>query len=105
MLKEVVGNKIDTLLISEIKLDYTFSLNQFILEGFTPPYRLNRTTYGGGLMLFVREDTPSKLLPSIKSLGNIQNISVEINLRSKSLFKLIPGFYNPTVGHIQNHTV
>ena len=34
MLKEVVVNKIDILVISETKLDNTFSLNQFILEGF-----------------------------------------------------------------------
>ena len=38
-------------------------------------------THGGGLMLFVREDIPSKLLPNIDSLGNIENIFVEINLR------------------------
>ena len=78
MLKEVVGNKIDILLISETKLDDTFPLNQFILEGFTPPYSLDRTTHGGGLMLFVREDIPSKLLPNIDPSGNIENIFVEI---------------------------
>ena len=65
MLKELVGNKIDILLISETKLDGTFPLNQFILERFTPPYRLHRTMHGGGLMLFVREDIPSKLLPNV----------------------------------------
>ena len=53
MLKEVVGNKINILLISETKLDDTFSLNQFILEGFTRPHRLDRTTHGRGLMFFV----------------------------------------------------
>ena len=78
MLKEVVGNKIDILLISETKLDGTFPLNQFILEIFTPPYRLDRTMHGGGLMLFVREDIPSKLLPNIDPSGNIENIFVEI---------------------------
>ena len=31
MLKEVIGNKIDILLISETKLDDTFPLSQFIL--------------------------------------------------------------------------
>ena len=36
MIKEVVRNKIDILLISETKLDDTFPLNQFILEEFTP---------------------------------------------------------------------
>ena len=101
MLKEVVGNKIDILLISETKLDNTFPLNQFILEGFTPPYSLDRTTHGGGLMLFVREDIPSKLLPNIDPSGNIENILVNINLRSKEW--LISGSYNPNVGLIQNH--
>ena len=80
MLKEVIGNKIDILLISETKLD-TFPLSQFILEGFTPPYRLDRTEHGGGLLLFIREDIPSKLLINVNPSGNIQNIFVEINLR------------------------
>ena len=75
MLQEVVRNKIDILLISETNLDHTIPLNQFILEGVTPPYRLDRTT------LFVREDIPSKLLPNIDPSGNIENIFVKINLR------------------------
>ena len=31
-------------------------------EGFGIPYRVNRIANGGGIMLFVREDTPLKLL-------------------------------------------
>ena len=54
-------------------------------------------------MLFVREDIPSKLLPNINPSCNIENIFVEINLRSKKW--LISGSYNPNVSHIQNHTV
>ena len=53
MLKKVAGSEINIWLISEAKLDDTFLLNQFILEEFTPPYRLDRTTHGGGSMLFV----------------------------------------------------
>ena len=93
MLKEVVGNTTDILL----------NQNQFILEGFIPPYRLDRTMHGGGLMLFVREDIPSKLLTNIDPSSNIENIFVEINLRSKKWF--ISGSYNPNVGLIQNHAV
>ena len=103
MLKEVTGNKIDILLIPETKLDDIFPLSQFILEGFTPPYRLDGIEHGGGLMLFIREDIPSKLLPNVNPSGNIENIFVEINLRSK--IWLISGSYNPNVGLIQNHTV
>ena len=103
MLKEVAGNKIDILLISETKLDNTFPLNQFIFEGFIPPYRVNRTTHAGGLMHFVREDIPSKLLPNINPSGNKENIFVEINLRSKKWHT--SGSYNPNVSLIQNHTI
>ena len=102
ILKEVVG-KIDILLISETKLDDTFPLNQFILKRFTPPYRLGRMIHGGRLMLFVKEDIPSKMLPNINPSGNIENIFVEINLKSKKW--LISGSYNPNVGLIQNQTV
>ena len=72
MLSEVIWNSIDVLLISETKLD-----------GFTPPYRLNRTLYGGSIMRFIREDLPSKLLNVDTSNSGIENLLVEINLRSK----------------------
>ena len=88
--------------ISETKLDDTFPLNQFILERFTPLYRPDRTKHDDGLMLFVRKDIPSKLLPNIDPSGNIHNIFVEINLRSRKW--LISGSYNPNVGLIQNDT-
>ena len=52
-------------------------------------------------MLFARENIPSKLLPNIDPSGNIENILVNINLRSKEW--LISGSYNPNVGLIQNH--
>ena len=68
MLKKVIGNKINSLLISETNLDDAFPLSQFMLEGFTPPYRLDRTEHGGGLILSAREDIPSKLLPNINPI-------------------------------------
>ena len=62
MLQEVIGNSIDVLLISETKVDVSFPSSQFILDGFIPPYRLDRMQHGGGIMLFIREDISSKLL-------------------------------------------
>ena len=49
----------------------------FQTEGFicfSPPYRLDRTDYGGGQMFFVRENTPSKLLPNVNSTSNREYI-------------------------------
>ena len=80
----------------------TFPSSQFILDGFTPPYRLDRTEHGGGIMLFIREGIPSKLLNADTSFG-IENLLVEINLRSKKC--LISGSYNPRLNSIQNHLV
>ena len=103
MPKEVIiGNEIDILLISETKLYDTFCPSQFILEGFTPPCRLDRKEHGGGLMLFVREDIPSKLLSNVNPSSNTENIIVEINLTLKKW--LISGSYNPIVSLLQYHT-
>ena len=79
MLQEVIGNNIDVLLISETKLDASFPSSQFILDGLTTPYRLDRTQYEGGIVLFMREGIPSKLLNADTSIG-IENLLVEINL-------------------------
>ena len=56
MLKEVIGNKIDILLISETNLDDTYLWASLV--GFTPPCRLDRTDHSRDLMIFLREDIP-----------------------------------------------
>ena len=48
-------------MISEIKLDASFPLGQFLIEGFTS-YRLDRNDKEGGIIIFVKEDIPSKLI-------------------------------------------
>ena len=92
MLEEVMGNKIGILLIlEETNVDDTFPLSRFILEGLTPPYRPDIMEHGGGLMLFVRVEIPSKLLPNVNLYGKIENIFVKINLRlaKKDYFRLL----------------
>ena len=72
---------IDILIINETKLGDSFPEAQFFIEGFSKPYRLDRTENGGGIMIYVREDIPSRSLEiSSISLG-IENIFIEINLR------------------------
>ena len=46
----------------ETKLGSNFPEGQFLILGYSAPYKIDRTCHGGGLMLFVREDIPSKLL-------------------------------------------
>ena len=42
------GN-IDVLIITESKLDQSFTSQQFAIDGFSSPYRCDRNTKGGGV--------------------------------------------------------
>ena len=71
------GN-IDILIISETKLDESFPRGQFLLGGYSVPFRFDRNGNGGGILLYIRGDIPSKLLSMNKS---IEGFFIEINLR------------------------
>ena len=99
-LQFTINRNLDIILLSEIKLDDSFPLAQFILKNFGIPYRLDRNSNGGGLLLYVREDIPSKFL-KVKSDCNIESICVEVNLRKRKRF--INGSYNPNKSFLSNH--
>ena len=61
-LREIIGKNLDILTIQETKLDSSFPTQQFSLDGFSTPYRLDRNREGGGVLIYVREDIPSKQL-------------------------------------------
>ena len=68
------GN-VDALMISEAKIDDNFPVGQFLIEGFYTPYRLDRNSNGGGILLYVREDITVAINP-------IESFYVELNLRN-----------------------
>ena len=49
-------------------------------EGLTTLYRYERSDKGGGFLLYIREDIPSRLL-QCKSQCSIASLFVEINLK------------------------
>ena len=59
--KEVCAN-FDILLISETKLDGSFPSVQFLLDGFSKPYILDRCSNGGVILLYIRDDIHSRPL-------------------------------------------
>ena len=69
-------------MVSEIKLDKSFPIGQFIIVGFGVPYRVDHNTNGGGIMLIVRQGIPPKLL-SVEN-SPTEAFFVEINLRKKN---------------------
>ena len=52
---------IDVLMTSETKIDNSYPIGIFVINDFSTPYRLNRVSNHGGVMLYVREDIPSNL--------------------------------------------
>ena len=53
-LSDIIRGKVNIMLISETKIDDSFPQGQFVIDGFSTPYRLDRNCQGGGLMLFIR---------------------------------------------------
>ena len=80
-LVDQIKGKVDLLMVAETKLDKSFPQGQFKISGFSRPFRLDRNSNGGGIMLFVREDIPAKLI--FTEVSPIEGFYVEINLRKQ----------------------
>ena len=81
LLSEQVRGNTDILMVSETKIDDSFRIRNFLIHGFSPPYRLHRNSKGGGIMLYIRDDIPSNLLATDKE--PIESLYVELNLRNE----------------------
>ena len=62
MLASQVEGNADVVMISETKLDDTFPVDQFVLEVFSKLFRIGHNKNGGGILLFVRDDIPARLI-------------------------------------------
>ena len=92
-LLSLVKDKIDILMISETKLDDSFPLNQFEIEGYSQQYRLDRDCNGGGIIIYVRDHLPCKQIKSHNLPENVEGLFLEINI-GKTKWLLVGG-YNP----------
>ena len=62
MLSELIKGFVDVFMISETKLDDSFSEGQFLIDSYHTPFRYDRNGNGGGILLYVREDIPAKVI-------------------------------------------
>ena len=95
---QVQGN-IDILIILETKFDESFPPVQFFLDGYSEPSWYDKDGNGGGILVFIREDIPSKHSPMN---NNMEGFFAEINLRNKKKW-LLSCSYNPKKALISNH--
>ena len=67
-----INNNLHILMISETKIDDTFPDSQFLIKGFSVPDRLDRTAKRGGILLYIREDIPSKCIKKSHSTSHLK---------------------------------
>ena len=98
----VLGN-IDILIIFETKIEMPFLTSQFVIQGFAASFRLEKINTGKGILVFVRNDIPSKLLNISYVSSNTGCLVIEVNLRKTKCTVICS--YNPHKNNISNHLI
>ena len=80
-------------------MDTTFPDRQFKIPGNIFLFRRDQNEYGGGVMAFIREDIPSKMLSS--ELSPIKSIHIQLNFRKKKC--LLCCTYNTNRNNTSNY--
>ena len=92
--QQTVLSKTDILLISETRSDNSFFDSQFFAEGFKM-YHKDRTKSGGGLLLYVNENIPGKIINSYKLKENSEIILFEFCVSNKK-WLLLGNYRSPS---------
>ena len=56
MLPSILSRSTDIIMISEITLEESFPINQFLIQVFTNPVRFDRACHAGGFLFYIKED-------------------------------------------------
>ena len=78
---KLTENNIDILIFTETKIDSSFSSSQFMIKGFSVLFRFDRNRSGGGVIVYVWDNIPSKQVSKRKLPDNIEGVFIEVNLR------------------------
>ena len=85
-LKVIIVKYIDILVLTETKTDSSFPNAKFRIDGLSAAFRLDRTGFGSGVLIYVGEDIPCKQLTKHILPNDIEGILVKINLRKAKWF-------------------
>ena len=69
------------LVITETRLDDSLLTSKFLVIEFSVSCRLGRNRNGDGIMIFIRDDIPSRLLTKHVFPDDIEGLFLELNLR------------------------
>ena len=72
-----------------------------MIDGFSMPYRHDRSAHVGGIVVYFRNNITEKLLKFENLPSEIEAIFIEMNIKSKKW--LFYCTYNPNKSLIENH--
>ena len=75
---DIINNNIENPMISETKLDSSFPTEQFQIHGFSEPYRFDRDSNGGGILLYIRADILSKLISTKMTIRSFSSSFLQV---------------------------
>ena len=93
-LKYIMKNNIDVFIVTEAKLNSSFPIGQFSIDGFAKQFRRDRNKNGGGVIIVVIDDIPSKEIKVNFVLSDVECLFIELNVRKTKW--LIVGCYHPS---------
>ena len=76
--KTLVCKYVDILILTESKTDDT--PQQFFIEGFSMPFRVDKNIHGGGVFAYTRDDIPCAQLKTHTQDDDLEGLIFEINL-------------------------
>ena len=99
-IKLLIEGNLDIIIISETKLDNSFPVEQFCIEGYNTPFRLDKNDRSGGILVYIKKDIPLKEILSILP-ENFEGIFIELKIRNKK-WLVFAGYY-PKTEYIQTY--
>ena len=99
MLSEIIKGFVDVFTISKTKLDDSFPGDQFFIEGYHTSFRFDRNGNGDGILFYVCEDIPAKVIHC--DFPTFESFYVETNLHKKKW--PLNCSYSPHKNTICNH--
>ena len=85
--EELMRDKVDICLFPETKLDETFPNQEFKTHGYKM-YRRNRNKHGGGVICYVNESIPCKMVNVEGVPNDCEIILIEFSIKLKNGFAL-----------------
>ena len=73
-----------------------------LYKDISNPYILDRNSYGSGILLYVRDNIPSKLVNLDQKFENFESFFIELELPKKNKW-LLSYFYNTHKGNTKQH--